>query len=61
MLDRPEEADAIAASAVSYAPALTEAQMSQIILFLETLEDPRALTGRLGIPESVPSGLKIDR
>ncbi len=60
-LDRPEEAEAIAASAVSYNPALTELQISQIILFLETLEDPTALNGRLGIPESVPSGLKIDR
>ena len=61
VLDRPEETQAIAASAVSYKADLSEAQIDQIILFLETLEDPVALEGRLGIPDRVPSGFKIDR
>lgn len=61
VLDRPEEAQAITASAVSYKADLTDQQITQIIQFLETLEDPQALTGRLGIPQTVPSGLKIDR
>ena len=29
--------------------------------FLKTLEDPVAISGRLGIPEAVPSGLPVDR
>lgn len=61
VLDRPEEAEAIALNAVSYSPNLTDAQITQIIEFLKTLEDPIALTGRLGIPETVPSRMKIDR
>ena len=29
--------------------------------FLETLSDPVALSGRLGVPQTVPSGLPVPR
>ena len=60
-MDRPEEVTAIAAAAFKDGPDLTSAQIAQLVAFLRTLEDPAALKGRLGIPETVPSGLPIDR
>ena len=53
----------IAAAAVS-APhvTLSEAQLADIESFLVALEDPTAKAGgRMGIPESVPSGLPVDK
>lgn len=53
--------DAIAA-AVTVAPApVSENDLTALIAFLETLTDPVAITGRLGIPDAVPSGLPVDR
>lgn len=40
---------------------LSEAEIGEIRAFLESLRDPVALSGRLGIPEGVPSGLAVDR
>jgi cytochrome c peroxidase len=40
---------------------LNEDDLSAILAFLESLTDPVALKGRLGVPDSVPSGLPIDR
>ena len=50
------------AQAVSIQPRkITEAEVAALIAFLDSLTDPSALAGRLGIPASVPSGLPIDR
>ena len=45
------------------APArpLSEDQLDALMAFLTALEDTPSLTGRSGIPDAVPSGLKIDR
>lgn len=61
LLEGGKEYDAIAA-AVSRAPvALSDAEIGQLIAFLKALESPTAMTGRLGVPETVPSGLPVDR
>ena len=39
---------------------LTEAEIAQLMTFLEALTDPEAGKGRLGAPDSVPSGLPMD-
>ena len=60
VLDTPAEVAANKAAAV--APGtLTPDQVMQIVAFLQTLSDPVALTGRLGVPDTVPSGLPVDR
>ncbi|GKY86360.1 cytochrome-c peroxidase [Sinisalibacter aestuarii] len=41
--------------------ALSNAEVSQLIAFLNALTDPMAPAGRLGVPDSVPSGLPVDR
>ena len=40
--------------------ALSDAQVDEIVAFLDALTDCDALSGRFGIPVSVPSGLSID-
>lgn len=59
-------ADAAEVSAIAAAVAvgdvdLGDAQIVDLIAFLATLDDPVALEGRLGVPESVPSGLPVER
>ncbi|TRD21601.1 cytochrome-c peroxidase [Palleronia caenipelagi] len=39
----------------------SEAELTALLAFLTALEDPVALSGRLGIPDAVPSGLPVDR
>ncbi|MEM9787073.1 MAG: cytochrome c peroxidase [Pseudomonadota bacterium] len=52
--------DAIAA-AVSVAPMqVTDEEITALIAFLDALTDPGAVDGRLGVPETVPSGLPVD-
>ncbi|XWN32145.1 MAG: cytochrome c peroxidase [Devosia sp.] len=53
--------DAIAAAITSPDRPLSEADIAALLAFLETLSDSVALSGRLGIPEAVPSGLPVDR
>lgn len=60
ILSAPQEVGAIAQAAVSL-PDVTDPEIALIIAFLETLSDPVALNGRLGVPDAVPSGLAIDR
>jgi cytochrome c peroxidase len=61
ILSRPEElADIIDHREVPRV-SLTNSEIDQIVAFLDSLSDPIALNGRLGIPETVPSGLNIDR
>ncbi|WP_127114373.1 cytochrome-c peroxidase [Shimia sediminis] len=40
---------------------LSNRQIADLIAFLTTLEDREALNGRLGIPQTVPSGLTVDQ
>ncbi|MDJ1007987.1 MAG: cytochrome c peroxidase [Paracoccaceae bacterium] len=55
------EARAIAAAVEIGPVALSEAEIDALIAFLDTLSDPVALKGRLGIPDTVPSGLPVER
>ncbi|WP_299678343.1 cytochrome c peroxidase [uncultured Roseobacter sp.] len=60
-LEDPAEQAALS-SAITLEPrALSASDIAALVAFLETLEDPEALAGRLGIPDAVPSGLPIDR
>lgn len=59
--DTTGEPEAIAAAVTLTPVALDGAAIDQIIAFLDTLTDPVALGGRLGIPATVPSGLPLDR
>ncbi|MCL7406340.1 MAG: cytochrome-c peroxidase [Marivivens sp.] len=59
IMDDPAEVAAIAA-AVSIEPVeLSEDEITAIVAFLNSLTDTAAETGRLGVPETVPSGLTI--
>jgi len=50
------------ANAVTFQPRnISDADVTALIAFLDALTDPAAIEGRLGIPETVPSGLPIDR
>lgn len=57
--DREEEVAAIKAAAVEMQP-LTADDITKLIAFLATLDDPQAIEGRFGIPQVVPSGLPLD-
>ncbi len=57
MEDAAQVADIL--GAVKPGPELNVGEIEAIIAFLETLTDPAAVAGRLGIPESVPSGLPV--
>ncbi|MDX8351386.1 cytochrome-c peroxidase [Cognatiyoonia sp. IB215182] len=49
-------------AAISEEPiAVTDAEVTALIAFLDALTDPIAVEGRLGIPETVPSGLPVDQ
>ncbi|RYH00780.1 cytochrome-c peroxidase [Salipiger sp. IMCC34102] len=59
--DDATERDAILAAVAADPVALDPDQVAALVAFLTALEDETALAGRLGIPDSVPSGLPIDR
>ena len=40
---------------------LTETDVADLVAFLEALTDEDAITGRLGVPDTVPSGLPVER
>jgi cytochrome c peroxidase len=61
VMDDRDELAAIAEANDLEPVALTDTEVADILAFLEALTDPTSLQGRLGIPESVPSGLLIDR
>jgi cytochrome c peroxidase len=61
VMDNRDELAAIAEANDLEPTALTDTDVADILAFLEALTDPTSLEGRLGIPESVPSGLPIDR
>ena len=59
LMDDPGEVAAIA-DANELAPVtLAEGEIADLLAFLSTLEDALSLSGRLGVPESVPSGLSV--
>ncbi|MBM2575240.1 cytochrome-c peroxidase [Jannaschia sp. Os4] len=57
----PEARAAIAAAVKGPERAVTEDEVTALMAFLETLRDEGALRGRSGVPETVPSGLAVDR
>ncbi len=61
ILDDAAELEAIAA-ANSLAPiTLHQSEIDDLIAFLHSLTDHKAASGRLGVPETVPSGLPVDQ
>ena len=61
ILDTPEEVQAVAAAIEGPDRVLSEGELDALMAFLDTLRDETALEGRAGIPETVPSGLPVDR
>lgn len=61
MMDDPAERAAIAAAVQRPPVALSEADLDALLAFFDTLDDPGASAGRLGVPAAVPSGLPVDR
>ncbi len=60
VLDDPAQVAAIAAAAErGFVP--DAGQIAALVAFLEALTDPVAEAGRLGVPDSVPSGLPVPR
>jgi len=57
--DLVEDFAPIAAAVTSPAVILSEEDITQLLAFLGTLTDPVAIEGRLGIPQTVPSGLPV--
>lgn len=60
-LDDPGESRAIADAAAAFSVNLSMTDIAAISAFLQSLSDDTVLSGRLGIPTSVPSGLPLDR
>ncbi len=54
-------ADAIAQSVAFEPSRISDADVTALLAFLDTLTDSAAQRGRLGIPAAVPSGLPVDR
>lgn len=54
------ERQAIAAANELAPVRLSEAEISDLIEFLRCLTDPASETGRMGVPDTVPSGLSLD-
>lgn len=59
ILTSEEESKAIRDAVTTPPIELSADNISDLVAFLETLTDPVSLSGRLGIPESVPSGLTL--
>ncbi len=61
IMDDAVEAQAIS-DAVAFEPvSLADGEIDALMAFLESLSDPVALEGRLGVPDFVPSGLRVPR
>ena len=60
VLHTPEDMAAIAAANALKPRDLDEQDIAALVAFLNALTDEGAIKGRLGIPESVPSGLPVD-
>ncbi len=60
-MDDPDEVAAIADAVRTPPIALGADDIADLVAFLESLSDPEALEGRLGVPDAVPSGLTVPR
>ncbi|SFR16599.1 cytochrome-c peroxidase [Poseidonocella sedimentorum] len=60
LADSAERA-AIAAAVTAQPVALEAEEITAILAFLDALTDTSAIAGRLGVPETVPSGLPVDQ
>jgi len=56
-----EDQQALLAASTLVPQQLDDQQVGHILAFLEALTDPSSRQGRLGIPDTVPSGLPVDR
>ena len=61
IMDDADERAAIAEAVATPPIALSPRDVSDLVAFLDTLTDPVATRGRLGVPERVPSGLPVPR
>lgn len=61
LMQSPADVAEIASANTLPRQDLNATEIAQLIAFLGTLSDPVHLTGRLGVPETVPSGLPVDR
>lgn len=61
ILDDADEMAAIAAANELAPLALDDAQVADIVAFLDALTDREGAQGQLGVPATVPSGLPVDR
>lgn len=59
--DSAEERAAIVAAAQIAPISLSDAEVAELVAFLNVLTDQAGVDGRLGVPEAVPSGLPVDR
>lgn len=60
VMEDPAQVSEIAASAPDGRP-LSDTQVEGLLAFLDALRDDAAIAGRLGIPQTVPSGLPVER
>jgi len=61
VLNDADERSAIAEAVEIEAVVLADADIAALVAFLETLTDEAAAKGRFGIPDTVPSGLQVER
>ncbi|GGM02930.1 methylamine utilization protein MauG [Pseudooceanicola nanhaiensis] len=61
IMDAPDEVARIADANELEPLALSDGQVDDILAFLAALTDREAAEGRLGVPDTVPSGLPVDR
>lgn len=61
IMDDPDEVRPIAEAVTRPKMALAEDEIAVLVAFLDSLTDPVARSGRLGVPDSVPSGLPLAR
>ena len=59
VMSDPEQRGEIADAVTTDPVALSKADIAALVAFLENLTDPVAIEGRMGVPDSVPSGLKV--
>ncbi len=59
IMSDPAEVAAIAAAVTTAPVDLSEADVAALVAFLDSLTDPAAVKGRLGVPDTVPSGLPV--
>ncbi|WP_254868492.1 cytochrome-c peroxidase [Phaeobacter sp. HF9A] len=60
ILDSAEDRAALRASVTAPDITLTEAEIADLVAFLNALTDETAAAGRLGVPKAIPSGLPVD-